>query len=599
MKNIFVLLIIFLIPILSNAEDFTKEDMAAVHKSSCRVCCFKKGSTQGSLGSGIVCARSGNQFLILTNAHVVEGCDVYRCDWFHEGKKVSSSAKLVKKWRIDDGSADFALLIAESSELLEYDPPIIPPGPETYKPDAGSKIYSSGCPSGRWASVWAGTIENYYGTTAQFYPAPLPGQSGSAIVQRIGGELSIAAILTWRVGDEKKTPEENMRGGSIPICNLWSCLKNKRPTGRGNSVPPDAVTVTDKNIPEFSSVAIINTDKESRNFPQDTPSVRYREFSLYFFTREGCLPCRAAEIEVLRPLRSEGYQIRKIHEEQERELFDRYNVKLTPTFAIFDVSVNPPRACCGWDNNYVSNSDENKKLIRRLFEAEYKKKHSSPPENTKTIGDFKNIVTPQKPAINRELENKEKKSLSTQDKPEDLKADENITKQGKKPEIILPAVGGNKPGAFKRDDSGKLDWDMTAYHSDLIEIGNTDGGEIDLSGFFNKKNEDKKQDTEPKQEEKRPENRPGTGIIDRGLDRISGSAEKVISEKLEIFKADFFKYFDQFRNKIIFYGSLIFAGIMMIGYLFGGVIVRILSTLTSKLPRIQFVRKKQEKESKE
>ena len=211
-----------------------------VHAASCRVVCSQTGKREGSIGTGTVVKLAAGKYWIITNWHVVSGFNQFRLDFFRDGKILSVPATLQKSWHNEKAPWDFAVLTVDESRLAEYNPPIVPLGSPSVKPLTDRPIFSSGCSEGRWSMAWKGAVENYYGNTAQFYPAPKSGQSGSAIVQEIDGQLQVTGILTWRVGDERSVGEEQMRGGAIPITNFYAAATGRRPTGNMESIPPNA-----------------------------------------------------------------------------------------------------------------------------------------------------------------------------------------------------------------------------------------------------------------------------------------------------------------------------------------------------------------------
>ncbi len=173
---------------------------------------------------------------------------------------------------------------------------------------------SCGCSEGRWAAAWRGGVESYYGRTAQFYPAPKGGQSGSAIVVETPNGLRLALVLTYRVGDERTTPEEQMRGGALPVDAIYDAANGRRPTGEIDSIPPNAV---------FASTGAARGEIESspiRRCPFDarlvaspaaaTATSRFWYEALYFST-PNCLACETAS-PVVDALTAQGFAIRRL-----------------------------------------------------------------------------------------------------------------------------------------------------------------------------------------------------------------------------------------------------------------------------------------------
>ncbi len=212
-----------------------------IHAASCRIHATRTGSRQGAIGTGTVCLLAGGKYWIITNWHVVQGADKIQLHFFRDGSIFSCNAQIEGLWYNEKAPYDFAILTVPELELANYDPPYVPLASQTVKPEQGKMIMSAGCSEGRWCMAWKGTVENFYGNTAQFYPAPKSGQSGSSIIQEFNGAPHIVGILTWRVGDEHLLNEEHMRGGAIPISLFYSAVEGRRPTGDLNSIPPNAV----------------------------------------------------------------------------------------------------------------------------------------------------------------------------------------------------------------------------------------------------------------------------------------------------------------------------------------------------------------------
>lgn len=593
-----ILFFVLLLPAMTFAPVMTfaidAGQMDRIHKSSCRVRCFKKGSSSGSIGSGIVCGQTDTKYLILTNNHVVDGCNIFQCDWFHEGKKITAPAELIKTYFYKDGSADFAFLSIRAEDLKGYKPPVIPLADEGTKPAEGSRIIFSGCSEGRWASCWVGTIQDYFGSTAQFTPAPKPGQSGSSLVQDINGKLAITAVLTWRIGDEKNTSEEQMLGGAIPIKNLWLVMDGKKPAGRERNIPEHALEVNE-NVPESARYAILKTTDEHEI---------HRE--AFLFSGKFCPPCRQAEAVVYGLLKKyPEWIVRELiaENDSDKKYFEAYKVSQTPSFVVVDIKDNHVvKIVDRWTGFSADLADRLTALMNEVKqEADNQESFESRPlsdqihdritkiknEEIKTIK-----VSEQKPAP-KTTDRKSESGSKVTTEPKSA-TEPKVTALPKQPEI--PVIPGHHPRDYSIEN-GKVCWDMTRFQSAASDeqsekTSSGSGSETNgLAEFFRRKT-DPAEDPKPDEKISDPEtkrNGPIGGVIDRGLDKLSGSAEKVISEKLDLFKADFFKYFNEIRNRIVFYGSLIFAGIMMLGYLFGGVILRIISAISLRLPKIQFV----------
>ncbi|MDO5567117.1 MAG: serine protease [Planctomycetia bacterium] len=215
-------------------------NMEDIHAASCRIFALDHNG-RGAIGTGTICGLIDGKYYVLTNWHVVESHKTVVLQFFGEGRIVECRGNVVATWHNETQPYDFAIITIDQRQLTKYDPPFVPLAQRGTRPTTGGVILSSGCSEGRWSLAWKGSIESYYGQTAQFYPAPKGGQSGSAIVEKINGQYYITGILTWRVGDERQLSEEEMRGGAIPISKLYEAFDGKYKTGIPDSVPPNSV----------------------------------------------------------------------------------------------------------------------------------------------------------------------------------------------------------------------------------------------------------------------------------------------------------------------------------------------------------------------
>ncbi len=280
-----------------------------VHRATCRVVCVDS-TGRGAMGTGTVVGydEKADAFEVLTNYHVVQGHSSASLHFFGDGRRVDcDNVPVVATYYDEKLPIDAAILkVKRTPELSRYDPPVAPLAPAGYKPKEGAYIWSAGCSEGRWAAAWKGGVESYYGETAQFYPAPKGGQSGSAIIERTKWGLRVVGILTWRVGDDKTTGEENMRGGAITISKLYEAASGRRATGEIDSIPPNA---------KFCA-----------------SPVRYRLIYFYSANCDGC----ATATPVLRGLYAAGYDICSVALDAEpgASVAKRFGVRLTPSFLL-------------------------------------------------------------------------------------------------------------------------------------------------------------------------------------------------------------------------------------------------------------------------
>lgn len=353
-----------------------------IHAASCRVFAMDSNGS-GAIGTGTICGLIGNKYYILTNWHVVESHRSVTLQFFGNGRITECKGVVIGTWHNETQPYDFAIITVNRSDLAKYDPPFVPLAKRGTRPTTGGMIMSSGCSEGRWPFAWKGSIESYYGETAQFFPAPKGGQSGSAIVEELNGQLCITGILTWRVGDEKKLSEEEMRGGAIPISKLYEAFDGKHRTGLPSSVPPNAVwckeevkpddveSVTHKKEDKNNAIKKINktikdnkdeavlrikpkAKKEKLDLPFEkvverpqihaigntkdfkTPVRQKVLIEVIFFTSQYCIPCKEAE-PIVAEKSKQGYTIHtvKIDDEAGRKMAFERHVTSTPTFVAY------------------------------------------------------------------------------------------------------------------------------------------------------------------------------------------------------------------------------------------------------------------------
>ena len=230
--------------------------------------------------------------------------------------------------------------------------------------------------------AWKGFVENYYGETAQFYPAPKQGQSGSSIVQEIDGRLQVTGILTWRVGDERSTSEENLRGGAIPISKFYDAASGKQRTGNSitPSVPPNAVwskletekteetkETKGKAAPAVEPAKVCIPAKVSEktkvnpliktlpvlHLSEDAPLVKtYKNLILYVYTSESCIPCQQSK-PILAKLKKEGFSIVEISLEnpEGKESWKEQGFEMVPAFLLHRVTKDSAEEKARWTGN--------------------------------------------------------------------------------------------------------------------------------------------------------------------------------------------------------------------------------------------------------
>lgn len=208
------------------------------HAASCRV------NVSNARGTGTFIGVENGRGIILTNYHVVTNSKRASVDFWTNSEKETATGDVV--WRYYDAGmpADFALIAVEVEKLKRIAPPFVAIGGEDARPGVHSFIVSAGAPDGRFVQSWKGKIDGYYqGETVLFSPPPVPGQSGSGILEYYGDELFLTGVLTWLIGE--KGADES-KGGAIPIANLYAAFKRGRrapttiPANSTGPIPPNA-----------------------------------------------------------------------------------------------------------------------------------------------------------------------------------------------------------------------------------------------------------------------------------------------------------------------------------------------------------------------
>jgi len=205
------------------------------HAASCRV------RVDGASGSGTFVGVAGGLAWILTNYHVVGRAKTARLDFWTNS--VLESVDAAVKWRAYDASRgyDFAFCTLDPAELARIAPPFVRLGGPDATPSRDAFIVSSGCPDGRFAQAWRGKIVSFWNdSTALFQPPPVPGQSGSGVLERVDGRLTLVAVLTWLVGERGR---DDSKGGAIPVANLHEAAAPGSPAAApfGDPIPPGAI----------------------------------------------------------------------------------------------------------------------------------------------------------------------------------------------------------------------------------------------------------------------------------------------------------------------------------------------------------------------
>lgn len=278
------------------------------HGAVCRV------AVSGARGTGAFVGvdgegKSDERCVVLTNYHVVgDKNQTATLDFWTNGVRETVTGKIFMRFYDANVPNDFALIEVDPRELARINPFYLALGGAGAAPSKDAYILSAGCPKGRFAQAWKGKVLGYYnGVTIMFQPGPVPGQSGSPIVEAIDGELWVTGILTWLLGTEGA---DDSRGGAIPIANLYEAIKGRRSaTGdHASPIPPDATECAD------------------------------RDPYVIEFSQDNCPPCKDAEKDV-ETIRSKGYEVRAYNvsrSEEGKRLAEVYHVIGTPEFVVCD-----------------------------------------------------------------------------------------------------------------------------------------------------------------------------------------------------------------------------------------------------------------------
>lgn len=251
------------------------ETMEDAHSASCRI------NAGNSRGTGTFFQACGSKAYIVTCQHVVGSTVDLTTDFW--GNSVKQNIKGRVCWRYFDASdpGDFAIIAVDAETLKrEVDPPYVPLAGSDARPTVNGFIVSSGAPDGRFTQAWKGKVVEYYqDSTAIFSPPPVPGQSGSGIMEYIDGELYITGILTWLIGEKGR---DDSKGGAIPVANIYKAAK------KGKRAP----TALEKNISPIPPNATECADLlDAINNEINAPNI-------IFYTSPGCAACKSIESEI-------------------------------------------------------------------------------------------------------------------------------------------------------------------------------------------------------------------------------------------------------------------------------------------------------------
>lgn len=271
--GVFLTVAIFTVNTALGVEFRRAETFEDAHAASCRV------TAGGSRGTGTFIGSRGDAAYVLTNYHVVtKNTDVY-LDFWTNSEKERLAGKVA--WRYYDANlpADFAIVEIDAETLKSaIDPPFVALGGKDAKPSINGFIVSSGAPDGRFTQAWKGKIEDYYrDATALFSPPPVPGQSGSGILEYLDNELYLTGVLTWLIGEKGA---DSSKGGAIPVSNIYIAAT------RGKLAPAGVQTILSPIPPNASECSAVSDELDA--------IIEKNNRKVFYFRSDGCAACKAA-----------------------------------------------------------------------------------------------------------------------------------------------------------------------------------------------------------------------------------------------------------------------------------------------------------------
>lgn len=302
------------------------ETLEDAHAASCRI------NAGNSRGTGTFFLACGSTAYIVTCQHVVGSTVDVSTDFW--GNSVKQNIKGRVLWRYLDNSmpVDVAIIGVDAETLKrEVDPPYVPLAGSDARPTVNGFIVSSGAPDGRFTQAWKGKVVEYYqDATAIFSPPPVPGQSGSGIMEYIDGDLYITGILTWLIGEKGR---DDSKGGAIPVSNIYRAAKKgkRAPTAIDSNtspIPPNATECRDvaedgsryrarvelsRPVGALAGSAAPNLSNKNGEESDATKAVNEEIFrpTLIYYTRPDCPACQSIESEIDR-FEIDGVDVKRI-----------------------------------------------------------------------------------------------------------------------------------------------------------------------------------------------------------------------------------------------------------------------------------------------
>lgn len=525
------------------------ETFSDIHAASCRV------RVSSSIGSGTFIGFTDDACWILTNYHVVGKENNVKIDFWTNSKLETVDGKV--SWRFYDVNlpGDFAFVKIDARDLKRIDPPFVPPAGPDVKPTEHGFIASSGCPDGRFAQAWRGEVISYYnGKTAVFQPPPVPGQSGSGIIEYIDGKPYVVGVLTWLFG--QKGLDEST-GGAIPISNLYLAADGRvrleiGTGGNIEAIPPDAVECGDI-IPVLRGKREVNA------------------LMFVVFKQPNCVHCVTYENE-LKDVEKFGAKVARISKDipNENAMFQSWGVTGTPATFIAERTDQ---------GGYVKHKRLNdgvipSQILGSEFDSVRKKIYTtSTPheEDIPLIGVSLDNNDVEKTSANSEdfiIENNNFEIVDIEEPQPDV--EKKIDKQ----EAL--EIKENKPALVDFSAPSELDFrDREPVHQSGMGLGILDKSRRDWENRSSEPTEeapviDKEKELEPKNERLK-RNSDSTGLTQRLVDAIVDGALKSIDEKLSAKQDEIQTQFELFKDKV--FRSMFL--LVIIAFITANVIVRV------------------------
>lgn len=162
-------------------------------------------NVSGAAGSGTIIAENDNNYIAMTNRHVVGNSKTCQLTFWPSGKQKSVNGKVV--WtRYENGmSIDLALVEISKSQFQGWTPQILKIADYDINLHQNAYIFSLGSPRAYYTLAWNGRVLNVSGATFTFNPTSIGGQSGSSILANVWNketkeyDTKIVGVLTWSV----------------------------------------------------------------------------------------------------------------------------------------------------------------------------------------------------------------------------------------------------------------------------------------------------------------------------------------------------------------------------------------------------------------